>query len=64
MKLAVFSDIHGNIQALNAILKDIKNKDVDKIISLGDVIGLGPSSKECYEKIIKVKNIKLIAVNH
>ena len=38
MKLAVFSDIHGNIQALNAILKDIKNKDVDKIISLGDVI--------------------------
>ena len=64
MKLAVFSDIHGNIQALNAILKDIKKREVDQIISLGDVIGLGPSSNECMDKLNKLDNIVLIAGNH
>lgn len=40
MKIVVFSDIHGNLQGLESILKSIK-----KIICLGDVIGLGPCSK-------------------
>ena len=31
MKIAVFSDIHGNYQALDTILNDIKNENIDKI---------------------------------
>lgn len=64
MRLAIFTDIHGNIQALNSILKDIKKRDVDLIISLGDVIGLGPSSNECMDKINSLDNIIKIAGNH
>ena len=39
---AVFSDIHGNYQALDTILNDIKNENIDKIIFLGDSVSLGP----------------------
>lgn len=44
MKIAVFSDIHSNPFALEAILEDIKKESPDKIISLGDVITDGPNS--------------------
>ncbi len=62
-KLAVFSDIHGNLQALEAILNDINNNDYDEVYCLGDVIALGPNPKECLDLIIK-NNIKLILGNH
>ena len=53
MRVAVFSDIHGNIEALTSILKDIKSKHADIIISLGDIIVFGPSSNECLSLINK-----------
>ena len=46
MKIAVISDIHGNLPALEAVLNDIKKRAIDKIICLGDIVGKGPSSKE------------------
>ena len=46
MKIAVISDIHGNLPALEAVLEDINKRKADKIICLGDIIGKGPSSKE------------------
>ena len=46
MKIAVISDIHGNLPALKAVISDIKKRAIDKIICLGDLIGKGPSSKE------------------
>lgn len=63
MRLAVFSDIHGNVPALKTILKHIKNNKIDKIICLGDVIGLGPESNECL-KIINKEDLIFIAGNH
>ena len=63
MKLAVFTDIHGNLEALKAIINDIKSKNVDEIICLGDTIGLGSESKECLDLIIE-NNIKMVLGNH
>lgn len=63
MKLAVFSDIHGNYQALKSIIKDIKGKNVDKIIFLGDAVSLGPNSNECLDLLFK-ENISFILGNH
>lgn len=37
-KIAIISDIHGNITALNAVLEDIKNRKINKIFCLGDCI--------------------------
>lgn len=51
MKVAVFSDIHGNYQALMAILKHIKKNNIDKIIYLGDAVSIGPDSKQCLKRL-------------
>ena len=52
-KIAIISDIHGNLTALNAVLDDIKSRDVDKIMCLGDMIVKCSSPKECVDKILK-----------
>ena len=62
-RLAIITDIHGNIEGLNAILKDIENKNIDEIICLGDTIDIGPNSKECIDKLID-NNIKMTLGNH
>ncbi|MGF7050543.1 putative phosphoesterase [Paenibacillus sp. DS2015] len=43
-KIAIISDIHGNIPALEAVLKDIGRRDITRIFCLGDIVGKGPSS--------------------
>lgn len=47
MKIAVISDIHGNLEALKTTLLDIKKRNVDKIICLGDIVAKGTHPKEC-----------------
>ena len=61
--VAVFSDIHGNKEALLAILDDIKKKKIKNIICLGDTIAIGPNPKECLDLIIKEK-IPMVLGNH
>ena len=43
-EIAFISDIHGNIPALEAVLSDIKNRNITRIICLGDIDGKGPAS--------------------
>lgn len=54
MKIAIISDIHGNLEALNKTLEDIKKRKCDEIICLGDIIAKGIHSSECV-KLIKEK---------
>lgn len=62
MKIAVLSDIHGNKDALKAVLEDIKYRGIDKIYNLGDTL-YGPLFPlETYE-MIKNTNIKSISGN-
>lgn len=62
-RYAIITDIHGNIEGLNAVLDDIKTKDVNDIFCLGDVIDIGTDSKECVDKLIEL-NIKTVLGNH
>jgi predicted phosphodiesterase len=48
-KLAIISDIHGNLEALNAVLRDIDDQGIGEIYCLGDVIGYGPNPRECID---------------
>ena len=47
MKIAIISDIHGNLEALKTTFEDIEKRNVDKIICLGDIIMKGVHSREC-----------------
>lgn len=54
MKIAIISDIHGNLEALKSTLQDIERRNVDKVICLGDIISKGVHPSECI-KLIKEK---------
>ncbi len=47
MRVAVVSDIHGNLHALEAVLADIVREEADEVWCLGDVVGYGPHPNEC-----------------
>ena len=49
MKAAVFSDVHGNLKALKAVLGHIKEQNVDLTIFLGDIFQRGNEEIECLE---------------
>jgi len=49
MKIAVFSDVHGNLKALKTVLEQIKEKDVDMTVFLGDIFQRGNEEIECLE---------------
>ena len=46
MRLALISDIHGNLTALQTVLEDIRRERIDSIICLGDVATNGPHPKQ------------------
>lgn len=55
MKIAVISDIHGNMEALNTVLEDIKINNCDKIFCLGDYAMAGPEPVKTIEKFLELK---------
>ena len=59
---AVISDIHGNLEALTAVLADIEKRRIREIICLGDIIGYGPNPKECID-LAKRFNVTILG-NH
>lgn len=63
MKIAVISDIHGNLYALMKALEDIDDQKVDKIICLGDLVGYGPHPNEAIA-LIRRRNLPCIKGNY
>ena len=53
MRTALISDIHSNLSALETVLADIDSRGVDRILSLGDIVGYGPDPKECVDLVAK-----------
>jgi diadenosine tetraphosphatase ApaH/serine/threonine PP2A family protein phosphatase len=51
MRVAVISDIHGNLHALEAVLGDVARESVDELWCLGDVVGYGPLPNECCDLV-------------
>jgi len=63
MKLAVISDIHGNLPALNAVLADIQAQSVDLILNLGDIVSGGLFPAETADRLMSL-DIPTIRGNH
>ena len=51
MPTAVISDMHGNAEALRAVLADIDSRKIERIVCLGDIIGYGPEPLECVDLV-------------
>ncbi|MCD6098564.1 metallophosphoesterase family protein [bacterium] len=50
MRIALISDIHGNIEAFEAVIEKLLSLSWDKLICLGDVVGYGANPEECTER--------------
>ncbi len=60
---AVLSDIHGNLEALEAVFADIRKRGIEEVVFLGDTIGYGPNPLECMTKTVAEADT-LIRGNH
>lgn len=63
MKIAIFSDVHSNLPALEAVLRDIDGQKVDARVCLGDTVGYNASPGECLERVRTVSDT-VIQGNH
>ncbi len=63
MLVAVISDIHANLEALEAVLEDIDRVGADTVVCLGDVVGYGPDPNPCTEVVSKIA-FACVAGNH
>ena len=63
MRYAIICDVHSNLEALEAVLAEIKHQGVDKTVHLGDIVGYNINPNECIE-ILRSENIESIIGNH
>jgi predicted phosphodiesterase len=63
MRVAVVSDIHGNLHALRAVLEAIGDESIEELWCLGDLVGYGPRPNECCAEVERVASICLVG-NH
>ena len=63
MRYAVLGDIHSNLGALNTVLEAIDRAGVDRILSVGDVVGYGAAPSECIE-LLRERETIVVKGNH
>ncbi len=64
MRLAIFSDIHGNLDALEAFIRHAADRSVARYICLGDIIGYGANPCECFDRLSALPDLQTILGNH
>ena len=64
MKYAIFGDIHGNQEALEACVAVMAAEKVDRYICLGDIIGYGSNPLECLKIVEALNPMIIVAGNH
>jgi diadenosine tetraphosphatase ApaH/serine/threonine PP2A family protein phosphatase len=52
VKRAILSDIHANLEALEAVMADVAKEAVDSVYCLGDIVGYGPNPRECIDRVM------------
>ena len=64
MRIAILSDVHANLQALDAVLRHAEaSGSIDQIWSLGDLVGYGPQPVECLSRLREYR-LESVAGNH
>jgi predicted phosphodiesterase len=63
MRYGIVSDVHSNIEALQAVFRELDAAGIDTLVCLGDIVGYGPSPNECCAMLLE-RNCVSIAGNH
>ena len=63
MRYGIISDIHGNLEALDSVLKVLEKENPDRYICVGDIVGYGADPAECIKRV-KLLNAVTVAGNH
>jgi len=63
-RVAIISDIHSNLQALEAVIADLERENPDVVYCLGDIVGYGAEPNECAEVVRSVADGRVILGNH
>jgi len=63
MRIALFGDIHANLEALEAVLADGSDQGCDKWVCMGDVVGYNANPAECLERV-RAMDIPVVKGNH
>ncbi|MFN2509149.1 MAG: metallophosphoesterase, partial [Chthoniobacterales bacterium] len=63
MRFAIFSDLHANLEATEAILHDAHEKDCANFVCLGDLVGYNANPHECVE-LVRQMNCPVVKGNH
>ena len=62
MRVAVLSDIHGNLPALEAVLAEVEREGVDAVVVAGDVIG-GAFGTEVFDRLASLPDVRIVRGN-
>jgi diadenosine tetraphosphatase ApaH/serine/threonine PP2A family protein phosphatase len=64
MRLALLSDIHSNLEALEAVLDDAAGRGVRRYTCLGDLVGYGADPNACIERVRRLPEVRFVLGNH
>ncbi|KPK97184.1 MAG: hypothetical protein AMJ95_10415 [Omnitrophica WOR_2 bacterium SM23_72] len=63
MRYGIFSDIHSNEEALEAVLEALGKEEIDHYLCAGDLVGYAANPNECIERVFSIKPV-IVAGNH
>jgi diadenosine tetraphosphatase ApaH/serine/threonine PP2A family protein phosphatase len=63
MRIGIFSDVHSNLEGLEAVLQVLEEEQVDRYVCLGDVVGYGANPNECCDRVKDIASVTLLG-NH
>lgn len=63
MRYGIFSDIHSNLEALDAVIRAFREEGIDEYLCIGDIVGYAASPNECIENV-RALNQVTVAGNH
>ena len=63
MAVAIISDVHGNLEALNEVFKYLDDRGIQSVYCLGDIVGYGPNPNECVQ-LVSQRCSKVVIGNH
>jgi predicted phosphodiesterase len=55
VKRALISDLHSNLEALEAVFDDIRSQGITEVFCLGDLVGYGPNPRECIDMVMQCR---------